>query len=266
MRRYRGFTLAEVLITLGIIGVVAAMTIPTLIANTNSKRFASQFKKSISTLKQAVLLAQAHYDADLSNVRGRCINGSTDTIDDMTICGLFNTTLAGATFIPQETISINREKLDHTTCGAGPNMLGYMLADGSTFYFTQQDETCTQENPCCGFIDVNGFTLPNKEVSGVIKTSYNNLVFPAAYAAGDNYKFRPYFYVPADSTHMTDVYPINLYGQTVQPATPAAEYVLTGISKGVTPEEACEARSGEGRTCHYVEGECRCIHSGGSGE
>ena len=30
------FTLAEVLITLGIIGVVAAMTIPTLIANTRS--------------------------------------------------------------------------------------------------------------------------------------------------------------------------------------------------------------------------------------
>ena len=29
----KGFTLAEVLITLGIIGVVAAMTIPTLIAN-----------------------------------------------------------------------------------------------------------------------------------------------------------------------------------------------------------------------------------------
>lgn len=29
--RYKGFTLAEVLITLGVIGVVAAMTLPTLI-------------------------------------------------------------------------------------------------------------------------------------------------------------------------------------------------------------------------------------------
>ena len=34
-----GFTLAEVLITLGIIGVVAAMTIPTLIANTNGAKY-----------------------------------------------------------------------------------------------------------------------------------------------------------------------------------------------------------------------------------
>ena len=57
-----GFTLAEVLITLGIIGVVAAMTIPTLIANTNSAKFRAQFKKTLSTLNQAGLMAQAQYD------------------------------------------------------------------------------------------------------------------------------------------------------------------------------------------------------------
>ena len=34
-----GFTLAEVLITLGIIGVVAAMTIPGLIQNSKNKEF-----------------------------------------------------------------------------------------------------------------------------------------------------------------------------------------------------------------------------------
>ena len=42
------FTLAEVLITLGIIGVVAAMTIPTLMANYKAKRLHSQFLKSYS--------------------------------------------------------------------------------------------------------------------------------------------------------------------------------------------------------------------------
>ena len=47
MKKRFGFTLAEVLITLGIIGVVAAMTIPTLIQNTNSVKFATQFKKDI---------------------------------------------------------------------------------------------------------------------------------------------------------------------------------------------------------------------------
>lgn len=47
------FTLAEVLITLGIIGVVAAMTIPTLMTNYKAKRLHSQFLKSYSTVQQA---------------------------------------------------------------------------------------------------------------------------------------------------------------------------------------------------------------------
>ena len=44
--KFAAFTLAEVLITLGIIGVVAAMTIPNLMANVNGHKFRSQFKKS----------------------------------------------------------------------------------------------------------------------------------------------------------------------------------------------------------------------------
>ena len=47
-----GFTLAEVLITLGIIGVVAAITIPGLIANYKAQRLRSQFLKSYSTVQQ----------------------------------------------------------------------------------------------------------------------------------------------------------------------------------------------------------------------
>lgn len=41
------FTLAEVLITLGIIGVVAAMTLPSLITNYQEKQRVSQLKKSL---------------------------------------------------------------------------------------------------------------------------------------------------------------------------------------------------------------------------
>lgn len=48
----RAFTLAEVLITLGIIGVVAAMTIPTLITNQRYKKFETNIKKVYSELNQ----------------------------------------------------------------------------------------------------------------------------------------------------------------------------------------------------------------------
>ena len=47
-----GFTLAEVLITLGIIGVVAAMTIPGLLAKYKSHQLRSRFFKSYSTIQQ----------------------------------------------------------------------------------------------------------------------------------------------------------------------------------------------------------------------
>ena len=48
-----GFTLAEVLITLGIIGVVAALTLPALIQNYQKNVAAEQLKKIYSTLKNA---------------------------------------------------------------------------------------------------------------------------------------------------------------------------------------------------------------------
>ena len=51
--RMTAFTLAEVLITLGIIGVVAALTIPGLINNYKANRLRSQFLKSYSTAQQA---------------------------------------------------------------------------------------------------------------------------------------------------------------------------------------------------------------------
>lgn len=56
--KYKGFTLAEVLITLGIIGVVAAMTIPTLMAKIQENTYKSQYKKIFSELNQALRLLE----------------------------------------------------------------------------------------------------------------------------------------------------------------------------------------------------------------
>lgn len=53
----RGFTLAEVLITLTIIGVVAAMTIPTLVNKYQERATVVALKKAYSTLSQAYLMA-----------------------------------------------------------------------------------------------------------------------------------------------------------------------------------------------------------------
>ncbi|MBR6098960.1 type II secretion system protein [bacterium] len=61
-RCFNGFTLAEVLITLGIIGVVAAMTLPTLIANFQRQIYLNQLKKNYAIVAQAMSLMRAEYD------------------------------------------------------------------------------------------------------------------------------------------------------------------------------------------------------------
>ncbi|MBR1754184.1 type II secretion system protein, partial [bacterium] len=74
----RGFTLAEVLITLGIIGVVAALTIPTLMQKTHDREVVAAVKKNASVFSQAFESAVAEhgttdkwdllpYDADSSD-------------------------------------------------------------------------------------------------------------------------------------------------------------------------------------------------------
>lgn len=57
MAKKNGFTLAEVLITLGIIGVVAAMTIPNLITSHQKKVTVTKLQKAISIMNQAYRLA-----------------------------------------------------------------------------------------------------------------------------------------------------------------------------------------------------------------
>lgn len=58
----KGFTLAEILITLGIIGVVAALTMPVITENVQKNVLRNQFKKVYSTFSQGVFQAQNQLD------------------------------------------------------------------------------------------------------------------------------------------------------------------------------------------------------------
>lgn len=237
----KAFTLAEVLITLGIIGVVAAMTIPTLIANTNSLKFRSQFKKSISTLNQAVRSNIAHYDFDFASSES-CSPGNKSAEEQQSVCAIFQSNLSGATYYENLSASneyfkdLNLYKYDIPTLGSrGNEMQGFVLADGSIVGFGDDIGHCSiyskhsNQKPfnnletalnddefvyfCVCFIDVNGSSLPNKEVTC---------------SDGTKTKLTPNkpCIVKNDANHMTDIYPIVFYDHTVAPATNAAAYVL----------------------------------------
>ena len=244
MMKKNGFTLAEVLITLGIIGVVAAMTIPTLIANTNSAKFRSQFKKTISTLNQAGLMGQAQYDFDYG-AAAACESGkeaSENPTSTLSFCALLNGTLTGQTYQG----AVKDIKLDATnkyqfikagettkgtalTTGAAGDYIAYSLADGALVAFSNAAKTTactldlgtsidadwiTKHPQCVGFIDVNGITLPNKEVS--CKTATETAPNPTTTCE-----------VPNTAGNMTDIFPVLFHDATVEPATNAAKYILT---------------------------------------
>ena len=73
MKRLKGFTLAEVLITLAIIGVVAAISIPSVISNSQQQEFKTGLRKAVSVLNSAITMnmaidGESPYDnADLFN-------------------------------------------------------------------------------------------------------------------------------------------------------------------------------------------------------
>ena len=223
-----GFTLAEVLITLGIIGVVAAMTIPTLISNTNSAKFKSQYKKTLSTLNQAALMATAQYDLDYASLTTACADGGTEKPDvTASMCALINGTLSGATYyatagamkIPGSTAAYT---INASPVVAKTDMVAYQLADGSVVAFNSAIASCTLEiggditaldAKCRGFIDVNGPTLPNKEVrcstaAGAIASSVGACI------------------VRNNAADMGDIFPVVFHDGTVEPLTDAARYVL----------------------------------------
>ena len=57
----KGFTLAEVLITLGIIGVVAALTMPTVLSNYRKSQVVNGLKKNLALFSQATQMAESKY-------------------------------------------------------------------------------------------------------------------------------------------------------------------------------------------------------------
>ena len=74
LHKRTAFTLAEVLITLGIIGIVAALTFPTLIANYRVSVLKNDFKKADTIIQQAIqkTVTEAGYDDITSfNIPGR---------------------------------------------------------------------------------------------------------------------------------------------------------------------------------------------------
>ena len=131
------FTLAEVLITLGIIGVVAAMTMPALIANTKKSEISAKLKKFNTTMAQCVLLSEQ----DNGPAEEWSNPGGYDTFD---LDNFFKTYIAP--YIKYSSAGLKTEY--------GVKRYYVYLLDGGYFYFVKGN--------CVDIVyDVNGSKKPN---------------------------------------------------------------------------------------------------------
>lgn len=166
MRKSLGFTLAEVLITLAIIGVVAAMTIPSVIVNTNQQEFKTGLKKAVSVLNQAITMNIA-----LENVSPADLTEDNYATDNQQ-------NLMG--YLAQR---LNIIKATTQLDNASSSNAAFYTADGMRFEFSDQTLNGSQtsscgdgvhtknsagqvQNPCLILVDVNGDKRPNPPASG----------------------------------------------------------------------------------------------------
>ena len=72
MKKKKGFSLAEVLITLTIIGIIAAITIPSILQSTQKKEFIIAWRKSFSIIANVVNYMRANGEDDFKNEDTLC--------------------------------------------------------------------------------------------------------------------------------------------------------------------------------------------------
>lgn len=182
----RGFTLAEVLITLGIIGIVAAITIPTLMKNTQDNEFKAAWKKEYSVFANATSLIAQDNGGNLNGVFD--LNGDGNVFlkdnDNNLLRDKYSEKIqfvekcSPNLSVAQDCFPTYIKKLSGddyfnfpTSYWAGQTNYGYFsglrLSDGAFAIFDNLSANCSHgwsPKGTCGYIqvDVNGLKPPNQ--------------------------------------------------------------------------------------------------------
>ena len=175
-KQEQAFTLAEVLITLGIIGVVAALTLPSLINRTKNRELHTAFLKTFSELNQ---VAQKYY-ADM----GETVTDTSFATQSNLADEIMTKYYKGSTKITSNGMGTDDgngnflafysiRTLSGKAYSGGANSLGknssficdnspfYQTASGALFIFNDNAETETQNGPVV-CVDINGKKGPNR--------------------------------------------------------------------------------------------------------
>lgn len=194
----KAFTLSEVLITLGIIGIVAAMTLPAIIQKQQDKITVTKLKKMYSVLSQAYLFAVGEYGTPDTWGFGNRDTGAEDDEDTDYVAG--NASIVKNILFKQvKNIHICDKAMDKTSCGLADRyyyeggseatelfskVSSLSIVDGSSILVLINNGTCADIRGTdkylkniCGwiFVDINNVKPPNtlgRDLFGFYITKY----------------------------------------------------------------------------------------------
>ena len=157
-----GFTLAEVLITLGIIGVVAALVMPSLIAKYQEKENVVKLKKFYSAISQAYLQVQNDEggplkDWGLSSAAG---SGSELVLMDKFLKYMNTSKICGnnSGCFPSVYLKFSDGSV-YSNWDTAANCARAILADGTLIMFNLSNAGSPIDAQI--YVDINGFRGPN---------------------------------------------------------------------------------------------------------
>jgi prepilin-type N-terminal cleavage/methylation domain-containing protein len=172
-QRYTGFTLAEVLIVLGVIGIIAMMTIPTLINNMQEATTITALKKAYSTLSQAYTMAVQENgtpdtwglnDSDAAGSAVIILNTFAKYLNIAKNCSNNTACFSNTTYY-----NLNRD-VEYDNINEQSKLAKAILSDGSYILFDFKSADCSKSrgasqilsNVCATVsIDINGSQKPN---------------------------------------------------------------------------------------------------------
>ncbi|MCQ2744418.1 MAG: type II secretion system GspH family protein [bacterium] len=158
-----GFTLAEVLIALGIVGVIAALTMPTFVTKTSTAKIGPQLAKAVSGYEQATKAILNAAETDSLNAALVCPVGNSNCAPGDRISMISDKKV----FLNELSRYMNGSDKD----GSGTN---FKLADGTEYQLPSKfrtgqtaDSTFPKEVPLATanlsnamIIDINGVGTP----------------------------------------------------------------------------------------------------------
>ena len=213
-----GFTLAEVLITLAIIGVIATLTLPALMTNTAEQQAKAGIRKGINTLTEAAQTNLASAGFDYATAKE---DSNFDKPDDQSFYGLL-ANRASVDFGKNITSATTKQL---GVLGNGNSAV--FLRDGSAIIFKLSDTKATEANAATqgdglplGYVviyDTNGTKAPN------IQSNCKGNQLPTAAITDDTGEVST---CTKDKRVIKDQFTVKLRGNYAQPVGAAARWAM----------------------------------------